>query len=85
MRALAEHHSMLVSDRRLEAQRRAQAETWLSESVREEFGRTGLARATKLVEEEGGLSAGSPFRHMRDLHLALERGDPGSPSGGAKA
>jgi LAO/AO transport system kinase len=85
IRALAEHHAMLVSDQRLGAQRRAQAEIWLSESVREEFGRTGLARATRLIEEEGGLSAGSPFRQMRDLHLALKRGDPGSPSGGAKA
>jgi LAO/AO transport system kinase len=86
MRALAEHHSMLVSDRRLEAQRRAQAETWLSESVREEFGRTGLARAARLIEEEGSLSEGSPFRQMRDLHRAMEQGgDPGSPSVGAKA
>jgi LAO/AO transport system kinase len=78
IRALAEHHALIASDRRLEAQRRAQAETWLNESLREEFGRAGLARAARLVDEQGGCSIGSPFRRMHDLRLALHQGAPQS-------
>jgi LAO/AO transport system kinase len=75
IRALAEHHALIASDRRLEAQRQAQAETWLNESLREEFGRAGLARAARLLEEEGDRSMSSPFRRMRDLCLALRQED----------
>jgi LAO/AO transport system kinase len=78
IRALAEHHALIASDRRLEAQRRAQAETWLNESLREEFGRAGLARAARLVEKQGGRSTCSPFRRMHDLRLALDQDDPRS-------
>jgi LAO/AO transport system kinase len=84
IRALAEHHALLASDRRLEDQRQAQAETWLNESLREEFGRAGLARAARLVEEEGGRSTCSPFRRMHDLRLALDQDDPRSFSVGPK-
>ncbi len=48
VRALAEHHALLAETGRLEAQRRTQATAWLEDFVREEFGRTGLARAACL-------------------------------------
>jgi LAO/AO transport system kinase len=79
IRALADHHALLAQGGRLEAQRRAQAAAWLDDFVREEFGRTGLARAAQVVEDRAGAVDGSPFACMRRLHQALRQRDHTAP------
>ena len=65
--ALDEHRALLDRDGRLAATRLAQARDWLTEAVRERFGREGLRKA-------GTLSLGaedSPFRRLREISRAL--------------
>jgi hypothetical protein len=40
--------------------------------VREEYGRTGLARVARLAEGAAAPADRSPFARMRDLHYALQ-------------
>jgi LAO/AO transport system kinase len=72
VRSLAEHRALLAQGGRLEAQRRAQAAAWLDDSVREEFGRAGLARAAGAVRDATAAER-SPFARMRCLHQALRQ------------
>ena len=76
MEALAEHHGLLAQGGRLHAQRRTQAAAWLDDFVREEYGRTGLARAALLTADAAGPAARSPFARIRHLRQALQRSDP---------
>jgi GTPase len=67
--ALAEHREFLASEGRLERKRAAQAQAWLSDAVRERFGREGVKRAGKL-----DLGAGeSPFRRLVGVARSLAR------------
>jgi LAO/AO transport system kinase len=75
IQALAEHHALLAADGRLVAQRRAQAATWLNAFLLEEFGRAGLARATRVAGDPAVDSDQTPFRRMRELQRALQSGD----------
>jgi LAO/AO transport system kinase len=77
--ALAEHHALLAQNGRLEAQRRTQAAAWLEDFVREEYGRTGLARAASLTERAAAIGDRSPFARMRDLLQVLQQSDPAPP------
>jgi LAO/AO transport system kinase len=70
--ALTEHHALLAQGDLLEAQRRTQAAAWLDDFVREEYGRTGLARVARLAEGAAAPADRSPFARMRDLHYALQ-------------
>ena len=76
MEALADHHALLAQGGRLEAQRRTQAAAWLDDFVREEYGRTGLARAALMTEDAAGAAAHSPFARMRHLQKGLQQGEP---------
>jgi LAO/AO transport system kinase len=82
IRALADHHALLAQDGRLETQRRTQATVWLDDFVREEYGRTGVARAAR-VAEDAALEA-SPFARLRQLYQALQHSDGGSPASRAR-
>jgi LAO/AO transport system kinase len=73
--ALADHRALLAEGGRLEAQRRTQAAAWLDDFVREEYGRTGLARAARVGEGAAAPADRSPFACMRDLHQALQQSD----------
>lgn len=73
IRALDDHHALLAQDGRLDFQRLTQAAAWLDDSVREEFGRAGLAHAAHLAEGKADQSAHAPFGRMHALHRALER------------
>jgi LAO/AO transport system kinase len=69
--ALAQHARFLAADGRLEHRRAAQADAWLAEALREEFGRHGLARA---LETPVGLTTPpgqSPFRRFHELARTL--------------
>jgi LAO/AO transport system kinase len=76
MQALADHHALISDEGRLEAERRAQAATWLQAFLLEEFGRDGLARAAGLTEESGACPTSSPFRRMSEIARALRAGTP---------
>jgi LAO/AO transport system kinase len=70
--ALAEHARFLAAEDRLERRRAAQAEAWLADALREEFGRRGLARA---ANSQGGLTTPpgqAPFRRLGELARRLE-------------
>ncbi len=65
--AIAAHWRWLGEDGRLAAARRAQAAHWLTEGVREAFGREGLKRAGALAPAGGE----SPFRAAARLAATL--------------
>ena len=65
--AIDDHWRHLGEGGRLGERRRAQAEAWLEDSLRERFGREGLKRA-------GGITFGpdeSPFRRLAELSAGL--------------
>jgi LAO/AO transport system kinase len=73
VRALADHHALLAQGR-LDAQRRTQASAWLSEAIREEFGRAGLARARRLSDGAVARSESAPFAYMLAVRRELQQG-----------
>jgi GTPase len=68
---LAEHAAYLAVDGRLEHRREAQAEAWVAEALREEFGRQGVARADGWLESLATPPGQSPFRRLRELARRL--------------
>jgi LAO/AO transport system kinase len=70
--AIAAHWSWLGEEDRLASARRAQAEHWLIEGVRESFGREGLRRAGALTLPLGE----SPFRAMMRVADRLRMAAP---------
>jgi LAO/AO transport system kinase len=68
---LAEHATFLAVDGRLEQRRAAQAEAWLAEALREEFGRQGLERVGGWLEDLTTPLGQSPFRRLRELARRL--------------
>lgn len=73
--ALTDHRALLAQSGRLQEQRQAQAAAWLDDWVREEYGRTGLARAARLTVDADDKTTGSPFARMRALHRRLQQSD----------
>lgn len=61
--AIDSHGTFLRENRRLNLTRRAQAEQWLTEAIRERFGREGMRRVGNLSLADGQ----SPFRRLRDM------------------
>jgi LAO/AO transport system kinase len=79
VQALTDHHALLVQGGRLDPQRRGQAAAWLDDFVREEYGRSGLARAGGMLEGGAGAAHLAPFARMRRLSEWLQRGEPAAP------
>jgi GTPase len=70
VQAITDHAGHLAGGGRLEARRQAQADGWLAEAVRSEFGRRGLERA----ERAGALALApgeAPFGALQRLTAAL--------------
>jgi LAO/AO transport system kinase len=71
MSALQARAAWLGAGARLAAARQAQAEAWLRESLRDRFGRVGMARAGRM---DLILPAGrSPFSRLAELSATIER------------
>ena len=79
IQALADHRALLAESGRLKDQRRTQAAAWLDDLVRDEYGRTGLARAA-LWTQGAPAADQSPFARMRDLHQVLRQSDDALPA-----
>jgi LAO/AO transport system kinase len=79
VQALADHHALLVGGGRLDPQRRGQAAAWLDDFVRDEYGRTGLARAAREAEDGAGVAGTSPFARMLQLSERLQRSESAPP------
>ena len=71
MEALARRAAWLAEGGRLEAQRRAQAELWLREALRERFGREGLRRAAGQGLDLSLSRGACPFTRLAELARAL--------------
>jgi LAO/AO transport system kinase len=70
--ALDVHRAHLGQDGRLAVLRHRQSEGWIVESLRDRFGRDGLARLHRLGLEPS-LDAGmQPFQRLRELAVALK-------------
>ena len=66
--AAADRHAAFLAEHdRLTSARHAQAELWLTEAVRERFGREGLKRAGALTLAPGQ----APFRRLAEVTAAL--------------
>jgi LAO/AO transport system kinase len=73
---LDDHARFLGAEGRLEKKRSAQAEAWLRDALREEFGRYGLAHAARWLDGLAMPPGQSPFRRLREVarRLRSERG-----------
>jgi LAO/AO transport system kinase len=73
---LADHARFLAARGLLDGRRASQAESWLRDALREEFGRHGLAQATTALEGLATPPGQSPFRRLREIarKLRSERG-----------
>jgi LAO/AO transport system kinase len=70
-RTLADHAAWLGAEERLKRLRHGQAEAWLADAVRDEFGRSGLRRADRLQEGLTLAPGEAPFRRLRRLTRVL--------------
>jgi LAO/AO transport system kinase len=69
--ALEAHRSYLAADGRLAVARHRQSEGWIAESLRERFGREGIARLGRLGFDLALPAGGQPFQRLRALGDAL--------------
>jgi LAO/AO transport system kinase len=69
--ALAQHARFLAAHGWLERRRATQADAWLAEGLREEFGRHGLGRAAELPDGLTTPPGRSPFRRLHELARTL--------------
>ena len=65
--ALDEHHAHLSADNRLLVARHRQSEGWLVESLRDRFGREGIARLGRLGFDLSLPPGAQPFLRLREL------------------
>ena len=70
--ALEAHKDYLAEDGRLAIARHRQSESWVHESLRDRFGREGIARLHRLGFDLALAPGMQPFRRVRDLAAALE-------------
>jgi LAO/AO transport system kinase len=70
-RTLADHAAWLGAEERLKRLRHGQAEAWLADAVRDEFGRSGLRRADRLQDGLTLAPGEAPFRRLRRLARVL--------------
>jgi LAO/AO transport system kinase len=71
MAALDAHQSHLSADNRLAVVRHRQSEGWVIESLRERFGREGIARLGRLGFDLGLPAGAQPFQRLRELGAVL--------------
>jgi LAO/AO transport system kinase len=73
MEALEAHRNYLAAEGRLAVARHHQSEGWVTQSLRDRFGRDGLARLDRLGLDRMLMPGMQPFERLRELGLALER------------
>jgi len=69
--ALEAHRAHLAADGRLAIARHRQSEGWIAESLRERFGREGIARLGRLGFDLSLAPGAQPFQRLRELATAL--------------
>jgi LAO/AO transport system kinase len=69
--AIEAHRGHLLADSRLVVARHRQAEGWIAESLRDRFGRDGLARLDRLGFDLSLEAGVQPFERLRVLNRAL--------------
>jgi len=69
--ALEAHRVHLAADGRLAVARHRQSEGWIAESLRERFGREGIARLGRLGFDLSLAPGAQPFQRLRELATAL--------------
>jgi LAO/AO transport system kinase len=69
--ALEAHRRHLAQDGRLAIARHRQSESWVAESLRDRFGRDGIARLQRLGLDLALAPGTQPFQRMRDLAAVL--------------
>ncbi len=70
--ALEAHRTYMAVDGRLAAARHRQSEVWVTESLRDRYGRDGLARLDKLGSDVALAPGAQPFKRLRELAAVLE-------------
>lgn len=73
MEALEAHRDFLAAEGRLAEARHHQGEGWITQSLRDRFGRDGLGRLDRLGLDLALPPGMQPFQRLRELCLALER------------
>jgi LAO/AO transport system kinase len=73
MDALEAHRDYLAAEGRLAVTRHHQSEGWIAQSLRDRFGRDGLARLDRLGLDLALSPGMQPFQRLRELGVALER------------
>lgn len=73
LQALEAHRDYLAAEGRLAVARHHQSEGWVTQSLRDRFGRDGLARLDRLGLDRTLAPGMQPFQRLRELGLALER------------
>lgn len=73
MDALEAHRDYLAAEGRLAVTRHHQSEGWIAQSLRDRFGRDGLARLERLGLDLALSPGMQPFQRLRELGVALER------------
>ncbi len=71
--ALEAHREHLAGDGRLAVARHRQGEGWVVQSLRDRFGRDGIARLGRLGLDLALAPGGQPFQRLRELGIVLER------------
>jgi LAO/AO transport system kinase len=71
--ALEEHRAHLSADNRLLVARHRQSEGWIAESLRDRFGREGIARLGRLGFDLGLPAGAQPFLRLRELGSILAK------------
>ena len=71
--ALEAHREHLARDGRLSAARHRQGESWVVQSLRDRFGRDGIARLGRLGKDLALAPGAQPFQRLRELGTVLER------------
>lgn len=70
--ALDAHRAYMAEDGRLVVARHRQSEGWVVESLRDRFGRDGIARLARLGFDLALAPGVQPFQRLRELGAALE-------------
>ncbi|WP_425064468.1 ArgK/MeaB family GTPase [Reyranella sp.] len=73
MEALEAHRDYLAAEGRLAVARHQQSEGWVAQSLRDRFGRDGIARLGRLGLDLALAPGMQPFQRLRELGVALER------------
>ena len=70
---LEAHRDFLAAEGRLAVARHHQSEGWVAQSLRDRFGRDGIARLGRLGLDLALAPGMQPFQRLRELGVALER------------